>query len=97
MRGMERKLSNRVRIALAASAAQWIVGILLFALPFGFDHPSSLGLDWDDLMFGLKVFCGLTVLALALSIWSREWIVTLPAGLPVVAAGLFFLYLKFAH
>jgi hypothetical protein len=91
---MEEKLSNRARITLAAVALQWIVGILLFVLPFGFDHPSSLGLDWDDLMFGLKVFCGLTVLALSLAIWSREWIAIVPAGLPVVAAALFCLYLK---
>ena len=89
MRGMEEKLSNRTRIMLAVVAAQWTVGILLAVLPIGFDHPSSLGLDWDDFKFGMKVFIGLSAAAFVLPFWCGEWVGLVPASLPVIAWGSF--------
>lgn len=93
MRGMAEKISSRTRIMLAVIAAQWTVGILLVVLPFGFDHPSSLGLDWDDFKFGMKVFAGLSLLALVMPIWCGERVGLIPAALPVIVAGPFWLVL----
>ena len=93
MRDMDERISNRARIMLAVIAAQWTVGILMAVLPFGFDHPSSLGLDWDDFKFGMKVFAGLSLLALAMPIWCGERVGLIPASLPVIAAGPYWLVL----
>src|SRR5687768_12929154 len=62
--------SLRLSIALLAQA---ILLLMLVCLPFGFDHPSSLGLDFEDFLWmGGAYGCSL-VAGLVLAVLERKW------------------------
>lgn len=45
---------------------------LLLIVPFGFDHPSYWGLDFNHLVLALLVLAGLTLTAIAVAISERS-------------------------
>ena len=68
-----------------AVAIQYVAGAILMVLPIGFDHPSSLGLDFDDLIvFGLG-FAFLTLIAVVCALSEKSIIGLLLATAPIWA------------
>ena len=65
-----------------AVAVQYLIGGLILLLPIGFDHPSSLGLDFNHLiLFGL-VFAFFTLAAVFASIADKSIVGFLLAAAP---------------
>jgi hypothetical protein len=59
---------------------------LFLIVPFGFDHPSSWGLDFGHAIIALLVLAGLTLAAIGISIYERSLTgFLLAVALPVVA------------
>ena len=59
---------------IAAIALQAVSVTAIIFLPFGFDHPSSLGLDFDHLVIALGVYAAAFLTGLILSVAQRRWI-----------------------
>jgi drug/metabolite transporter (DMT)-like permease len=78
MRGMDDKRDSRTKLMYGVIGLQWVWGILIAVVPFGFDHPSSLGLDFDDAIVAMLVFAVLCVAAVTYAVVNRN-----PVGLPL--------------
>jgi hypothetical protein len=59
-----------------AVAIQLVIGAFLAFAPFGFDHPSSWGLDFDDLIRVGVLFLASSLVALVLAIRARDGVAT---------------------
>ena len=68
----------------------WLIQLaLLFVVlfvPFGFDHPSSFGLDYDNFLQIAAVFLGLSLVTAVIAFIGGRWRL-LAADVLIVAAG----------
>jgi hypothetical protein len=83
------------RVAGAFHALEWLLaGQGLFVLvalfvPFGFDHPSSLGLDFGHFLLVLALYLILLVGGLIAAVKRRNWLLLgLQIATPCVIFGL---------
>ena len=65
-----------------AAVAQYGIGTLGLLLPFGFDRPSSLGLDYSHFLVLFGLFCLVSLLGLVATVSQKAW-----GGLIVVLVG----------
>ena len=56
----------------ATLAAQWIMAAAAIFLPFGFDHPSSMGLDFGHYLLTMALLGSLTVASLFIAGIGRD-------------------------
>ena len=81
-RRTERRLAFLIALQVAALLAPVV-------LPFGFDHPSSLGLDIDDALLVAAFYVVVLVLGLIFAIRLRRWwLVGLELALPATLVAL---------
>jgi hypothetical protein len=65
--------SNPSKAVRWVVAIQWCLAIFLIIAPFGFDHPSSWGLDFDDLIRLLGILAALSLVAMILAVMNKDW------------------------
>jgi hypothetical protein len=74
VRGAARLRSSRApRWLEAFLAAQALLIVVVLCVPFGFDHPSALGLDFGHLLLVAALYALLLIAGLAAAIQRREW------------------------
>jgi hypothetical protein len=81
-----RRTERRLALLIALQVAALLAPVVL---PFGFDHPSSLGLDSDDALLVAAFYVVVLVLGLMLAIRLRRWwLVSLELALPAALVAL---------
>lgn len=73
-------------------ALQAILLAVMIFVPFGFDHPSSWGLDFGHLMYGLGLYTLALILGIIFAIRLRKRILALVQVGPLILVALFFVY-----
>ena len=71
-------------ILIGAVSAQVVAIAIANLLPFGFDHPSSLGLDYDHLVKVYTVYLLACLVAVVSSVVERRWMIIVLHVIPVV-------------
>src|SRR5665213_102218 len=61
--------------AIVCTATQFIAAAALVFLPFGFDHPSSIGLDFTALVFVLLAYCVALIAGVIAAALARRHVV----------------------
>ena len=80
-----------IKILILIIAIQFVALTLLAIAPFGFDHPSEWGLDYNDFLVGVGFYClalGGGVAASAAR--KRWWLLALQLAVASVATVMFF-------
>ncbi len=66
------------------AACEYVLAGLLVVVPFGFDKPSSLGLDFDHQMIAVALLVFVTLGAIVTAAYEKSWVgLLVTAGLPL--------------
>jgi hypothetical protein len=73
--------------AVLALMVQLLVLTVLMTVPFGFDHPSSWGLDYSHLLIGILFYCLAVASGVFASVVRKQWwLLGLQTGIALIAA-----------